>query len=183
MKYLELAMKRGSLEESHMTWQVNLLYTLTKRFRPETIVELGTGQGGSFYSFLAGIVENNLGHIYTIDILEKSQTLSEALPDTKFFSKITGDSLSIPDIQNIDFLFIDSNHDLQFILKEWDKWEKNVKVGGLIFFHDVHWEPYGVKEAVEIIWKKEKNRFLRLFHLGAQREGDHCGLEVWIKVA
>ena len=55
--------------------------------------------------------------------------------------------------KEIDFLFIDGNHDLEVVMKDYELWSPLIKVGGLIAFHDVvsdpNEEPPGPRIVVE----------------------------------
>ena len=194
MKYLELAQERGKEGLSAMYWHINLLYWLVKIQKPLTIVELGTGLGGSFLAMLQGIVENGSGHIYTIDVVDRTPYLQPAEQDKKYYSHIVGDVLSVPLIENIDLLLVDDYHKLEHVTKEWERWRGYVKVGGIIIFHDSLprdskgrvYAPSspdgGTMEFLRILWNKEKDRFVRLFHYGAELNGDRTGLEIWVKI-
>lgn len=195
-KYLAIAKERGGVSttkpkqwesENNMRWHIQFLYHLTKKIKPDVIVELGTFIGGSFYTFLAGLVENNKGHIHTIDIVDRSEYLQEANESKTFFTHIVGDTKKVDTIPNIDFLLLDTSHSYEQTAAEWEHWEKYVKVGGLIFFHDTQLKDskgvyYGVHWFIIKLWKKESGRFVRLYNLGAEINGDLSGLEIWLKL-
>ena len=70
---------------------------------------------------------------------------------------ITGDSAAketIHDVKRllgtkmIDILFIDGNHNYDYVKKDYDNYGKNVRSGGLIVLHDL------VNPAVAILWKQ-----------------------------
>ena len=48
---------------------------------------------------------------------------------------------------SIDFVYIDGNHDYEFVLKDLETWFTKVKPGGIIFGDD-YLRPYGVSKAV-----------------------------------
>lgn len=115
-----------------------LLYTLTKIYKPELILETGTHFGISTSYFALALKHNKKGKIYTIDINEYEER-------TKLF-----DELDINDyiIQNnngvekfetndiFDIILLDTEPCLRF--NEFDRFYKNLKDGGLIIIHDLH---------------------------------------------
>lgn len=185
--YLALAKEHGKC--ASMYWHMELLIWLTMKMRPKVILELGTYCGGSFYCFMYGLLASNNeeGHVYTVDIVDRSDKLTIA--DQKYFTHIICDAKTVDVGKPIDFLFIDDDHTYEQVMAEWEKHEPNVNVGGLIFFHDSvstypepDGQPCGVSKALAELWAKHKDRFARLVNYGAIVNGDPCGLEIWIKL-
>lgn len=185
--YLALAREHGKC--ANMFWHTDFLIWLTKTLKPKVIVDLGTYCGGSFWCWLYGLVETDSnGHVYTVDIIDRSEKLLAAKPHSNLFTHIVGDGkkVDIP-AEYIDFLFIDDDHSYEQVMSEWEKHEAKVNIGGLIFFHDVRLvepdgKPCGVPKALRELWQKHKDRFVRLLNLGTLIGGDPCGLEIWIKL-
>lgn len=50
--------------------------------------------------------------------------------------------------KGLDFVFIDGNHDYEYVKKDIEIWKNKVKTGGFLSGHDYH-EKYGVKKAVD----------------------------------
>ena len=67
------------------------------------------------------------------------------------------DAWVFDDIENIDLLFIDSNHDYDTIMSNLKYWKNKVKFDGIICGHDYHFS--GEKQAVDEFAKKN-NYFL-----------------------
>lgn len=184
--YLAMAREHGRCASQY--WHTDLLIWLTKIWKPKVIVDLGTFCGGSFYCFLFAITEiENCGHIYTIDCVDRNDKLPKTSKTS--FTHIINNTLNVDIKEKIDFLFIDDDHTYKHVMDEWGKFEKQVNVGGLIFFHDSistrlepNGEPCGVSEALKELWNKHKDRFVRLVNSGAIINGDTCGLEIWLKI-
>jgi hypothetical protein len=50
------------------------------------------------------------------------------------------DAMNSLGIDEIDFLFIDGNHILAYVLNDWS-YVKRLRVGGVVVMHDIHWHP------------------------------------------
>lgn len=62
--------------------------------------------------------------------------------------------------ESLDFVFIDANHDYEYVKEDIREWSKKVKKGGIVSGHDyingLHGITYGVRQAVDE-WIKENN--------------------------
>lgn len=71
------------------------------------------------------------------------------------------------DDESVDFVFIDANHDYEYVKEDIREWSKKVKKGGLVCGHDyvngIHGQVFGVKPALNE-WV-EKNKIKPLFLL------------------
>ena len=56
---------------------------------------------------------------------------------------------------SLDFVYVDGNHDYEFVLKDLETWFTKVKPGGIIFGDD-YLRPYGVTKAVNEFSFKHK---------------------------
>lgn len=57
----------------------------------------------------------------------------------------------VPD-ESLDFVFLDANHEYEYVLEDIIEWTKKVKVGGIVAGHDYKVDPvrnYGVIEAIQ----------------------------------
>ena len=184
IKYYSLAVEHGHCASQY--WHTDLLIWLTKLWKPKVIVDLGTYCGGSFYCFLYGLVasDNNDGFIYTVDFIDRMDKLIYANLNKNLFMHIICSSEELELSKPIDFLFIDDDSGYDHIMTVWKKHEKWVNVGGLVFFHDTHFieQASSVVIVVKELWEKNKDRYVRLSDLGADVNGDPCGLEIWMKI-
>lgn len=127
-----------------------------------TIVEIGTGQGGTsaiFHTFT-----NHKGvKIYTIDVA----------PSLRAYENLRGTSVEILAKASseyaplwmqtigrpIDLLFVDGNHNFQYVFEDFNLWVPYLKPGGLVMFHD--YDPkergglahFGVRVCLDTILK------------------------------
>jgi predicted O-methyltransferase YrrM len=121
------------------------MYKLVQFFNVQKILEIGTHQGASSIVFCQSIIDNGrIPDIYTVD--NWSQAAYEELAKnnieksgfSEYIKMYNGDSLTkVPEvfrkIGNVDLVFIDGNHDPDYILKDFDNCKNNSK---LILFHD-----------------------------------------------
>lgn len=56
---------------------------------------------------------------------------------------------------SLDFVFIDANHDFEFVVNDIIFWSKKVKIGGIVYGHDYS-DEFAVKEAVNAFVKVNK---------------------------
>lgn len=113
---------------------LNILYITAVALDAKTIVELGTGTGGSGEAF-AKAVEITGGRVYSVDIAECLETKNR-LKEYKI-TFIGADSLECErtwDKGDIDILLCDSDHSFKRVYDEltvWSKWHPKI-----IFIHD-----------------------------------------------
>jgi predicted O-methyltransferase YrrM len=109
------------------------------------LVEIGTFHGRSTEFFA---LSNPSMNILTIDRAEEYEGLRisekppnhidiDLLREHKIF-QVLGDSLEISGLFNwpVDILFIDGNHEYEFVRADALSWIPKVREGGLIIFHD-----------------------------------------------
>lgn len=69
-------------------------------------------------------------------IYEQTKHRLSLYPNAKIIRKTSVEALSdIPD-DSLDFVYIDGNHQLKFVIEDLFEWSKKVKVGGIISGHD-----------------------------------------------
>ena len=119
------------------------LYAAIRHFKPKNILEISPGYGGTTLTMLSAIEKNDEKcKILSYDVLEHSKKFDRN--DRKVERKlIVGDVKNLlqrEDIENCDFLFIDSDHGYPF--GEW--YSKNIipfiKENTFVFIHD--WPGY-----------------------------------------
>jgi len=86
------------------------------------------------------------------------------------------DSLEAAEIikdNELDFVYIDANHDYEFIKSDLNAWKNKVKTGGIIGGHDYNYPNTGIKQAVDEF--AEKNKYnLNILRV---RQGNKMGIE------
>ena len=140
-------------EYSYIHEHLETLNMLKRLFKPNTILEIGTGRGDSTLAFADACAMNGKGHIISLDtkdcgIAEDLIIFDEELGN--YVSFIKSDSLKL-DIQGgIDILFIDGLHTYKQVKKELEKYERSVEDQGFIIFHDSNnFAHPGVQEAIQ----------------------------------
>jgi hypothetical protein len=86
------------------------------------------------------------------------------------------DSLEAAEIvkdNELDFVYIDANHDYEFVKKDLDVWKNKVKSGGIIGGHDYNYPDTGVKKAVDEFVEENKYQ-LNVLNV---RPGNKLGIE------
>ena len=133
------------------------LFDLLQKEKPKVIVEIGAGYGVSSRLF-AGCVKGWGGKLYSIEpnprqewydrlnsygLLDVVELIQKASPWVDWEGK-----------PEIDFLFIDGWHNFRNVMTDYFYWEKFVKIGGIIAFHDTILYT-AVQRAVKEILKTE----------------------------
>lgn len=129
-----------SKRDTDISKHLQFLYILPFAINAKVIVELGCGQ--STYALLAVANELKADH-YAIDLTEQARFRGyeegrELLKDQPRHHLMLGDDLDIALAwdKTIDFLFIDTNHILEWTRKELIAWTPFVRKGGIIVLHD-----------------------------------------------
>jgi len=139
------------------TEDVALLWTTASEIEAKNIVEIGSA-GGCSTMVLGEIARHYGGHLYCIDPGPEGRWYSniEWKNLTSWVTLIKEKSpwvdpskVSTP----IDYLFIDGDHRVRWVLMDYHYWFPFVRVGGRITFHDWNDGPDGaqIKEAVDQI--------------------------------
>ena len=127
-------------------------------------VEVGAWKGRSIAYFAVESINRNKNHkIYAVDIWDKNSIYTEVdsslyntfLENTKELTNIT--PLRMTSIEacqtftdnSIDAVFIDANHDYEFVKEDILAWLPKVKIGGIMSGHDYTNPHTGVFKAVD----------------------------------
>ncbi len=136
---------------------IHLKYILdqqVKETNAQKVVELGTNVGDSTRVFANALLGTG-GKLLTIDIEPPVRNWHKEIPYPNV-AFVTQDSLKVNFAEEIDLLFIDSDHHKNHVLSELRKYGIWVRVGGRILLHDITHSEYG-KEITEAVneWSKE----------------------------
>jgi len=117
----------------------DLFYELVKTLKPEAILEIGLGEGGSTRAFLIACRDHG-GHLYTIEINPNRHVIESIAKHelNSYWTLITGDSREIKWDKNIDILFIDSDHTPEVVEVELNKYLPYLKRHGVLLVHDMN---------------------------------------------
>ncbi len=151
-----------------------LLYDLAEKSKGD-ILEIGAYKGGSTIILAKGLKENykvysidmhirkkafklKLGKRYEYVPKDTSKIFIKNLKRFKVTDKVipiikTSEEAAIGWNKPIDILWIDGNHEYDFVRKDFMLWEPYLKKNGIIAFHDT-WNP---DDAIML----EKNKYLR----------------------
>jgi len=117
------------------------IYRITRKVKPEIIVELGTNMGDSTFAFLCAIQKNGKGHIWTVDSIDYNIIQQDILRFNwgGIADVITSDSVEYSkkwDGQKIDLFYIDTAHTYELTMKELDAWMPFLKPEGTLLLDD-----------------------------------------------
>lgn len=114
----------------------------TARSRPGCkIVELGARSGNSTLAFLAGAKEAG-GHVWSVDIDDVRRNPEGLGPWARVphWTFVHGDDMAPATMAQLppqaDVLFVDANHEYEYVLAELHAYMPRVAPGGIALFHD-----------------------------------------------
>lgn len=129
-----------------LTWMLEQF----KNLQPRVYLEIGCGCAMTFSLFHERLPDDGLA--IGVDLNKYKQWNPYRCKDLPCeFRLINGSSIEKRIIdqvkgtlgdRQVDFLFIDGNHDYDFVRADWDNYSPLVRPGGLVFFHD--WDPVAV---------------------------------------
>ena len=174
----------------------NFLRMLQDRGFPKTILEIGTGRGGSayFWSRLAPAGAK----IVTVDLSEGASEYVAIYqrPEVNPVTCITGDSRSEDTVhavvqamegRKIDLLYIDGDHTYEGVKADFETYAPMLAANSRVAFHDIHpdfFQARGVKTSCDSgevfrFWNELKaNHVFREFVAEPRAEQDGFGLGV-----
>jgi hypothetical protein len=151
-------------------------YDLVRNVRPAKIVELGTHNGHSFFSFCQAVKDGYLNtELYAIDtwkgdeqagFYDQSVWLNVNRIKDTFYSSIRINLVrksfdeAVDDFRDksIDILHIDGCHTYEAVKNDFERWVGKVKDNGIVLFHDtkeIH-DDYGVFRLWDELGKQYK---------------------------
>jgi predicted O-methyltransferase YrrM len=151
-KLAEICIFKGAYQKYKELY--SLIAFITQRIIPQSILEIGTGKGGTFWLWCQ--IAASDGTIISIDLPDGNFGGGFSLTQQKQIEKykcnnqkvyfIRGDShnllveeklLHIIEKNKIDLLFIDGDHTYNGVKEDFDIYSKYVKDNGIIVFHDI----------------------------------------------
>jgi hypothetical protein len=164
--------------DNNSAWKGHIPFAryITKAFRPEVFVELGTYYGVSYSAFWDSAIRHKIPmEGYAVDmweegydettpgsnqvVFEKFKSFhDENLPSSSHILKMEFEqALEKFSDESIDLLHIDGNHNYEIVKKDFFSWLPKMKKTGMILLHDVHinWDGYGV----HVFWDEIKNSY------------------------
>jgi len=167
------AMNRGAMQK---LYELNKLIEFLKSKKMNTVVEIGTATGGTFYVLCQ--VAPPEAHIISIDLpggpfgggydlndahifktyAKKGQTIY-LIPKDSHDGATKKDLLDRLKGKKIDVLFIDGDHSYQGVKKDFEMYEPLVEKGGIIIFHDICKHATAPECQVDKFWNEIKDKY------------------------
>lgn len=173
-----------------------LLWRLATGLQAKTIVEIGAFRGTSSM-VLGSVCKVTGGHLWSVECRPRKEWyenirrfgLEEFVTLVSGYSPVVQLDLPAPPKAGmigagaagpIDFLFIDGDHQVRSVLRDYYYWSCFVRIGGRIAFHDIYGPPSAkVNRAIEIILHDGSNCLKEVGRCPPARE---CGTIVFEKV-
>lgn len=139
-------------------------YDLIRNVKPKVIVELGTYYATSFSSFCQAVRDENIdSNLYAVDSWEGDENaglygeyvythakaqIAKYYPEVKSHLMRMYFDDAVPEFKDhsIDLLHIDGLHTYEAVKHDFETWFPKVSKSGVIMFHDIYVEHYGVKD-------------------------------------
>jgi len=136
-----------AVEISQLREEIRELTELVAEEEPETVLEIGTLRGGTFYIWCRYF--DTAEHVVSLDLpgrdlRERRDDLLHEFAPSKGVSVIRGNSHDevtydevAETIDEIDFLLIDGDHTYEGAKDDFEKYSELVSDGGIVAFHDI----------------------------------------------
>jgi predicted O-methyltransferase YrrM len=172
-KVAKAAIKKGAVQKVS---ELSPLLSILKRRRLRTIVEIGTGKGGTLYAWCkmaepdAMIISIDFpggpfGGGYSLNDMKKLRTYKKKHQKMYFLRKDSRKKSTKEELitklkgRKIDFLFIDGDHRYKGVKKDWELYAPLIKQNGLIVFHDILFHPKIPQCKVDRLWNEIKREY------------------------
>lgn len=120
-----------------------MLYGAVQVEKPETIVELGTGQGYATAWLLLGLEKNQSGQLWTVDLVAADVPVWRMVDLPEGRLKVLGNTPigeaggQLP--ERIDLLFHDAGHGFEEVRTDLERLLPRIPLNGCIIVHDVNY--------------------------------------------
>jgi len=174
--------------------EVSFLYNFVKKISPEKVLEFSCGSGGSTVTISKALIDSGKKPIFfeTHDIEESCINMTKkTLADNNIdFVKLKlGDALDTLDrekLKEVDFLFVDSDHEREFSKRYVDEFLPLLKKDCWVAVHDMRFHnDYITPETsilAEYLFKSKNNSFfymadlMKMFGITCLNDKfEHCG--------
>ena len=162
-KLAKMAIRKGAVQKNK---ELSALISLLKKRKLNTVVEVGTARGGTFYAWCkiakpnAIVVSIDLpggpfGGGYTINEMKRFKKYGKKNQKLYFIRKNSqlvktkNELVKVLGGEKIDFLMIDGDHGYKGVKKDWELYSPLVKENGIVVFHDIVWHSKVPKCQVE----------------------------------
>lgn len=144
-------------------------------------LDLGVRDGYSS-AILALNSKNNDNKVYGVDV--NFNNFRSELVEGENYLQLEGDSSTIgkyaeiEDLNNVDFVFVDSLHVREQVLCELFYWVPRIKEGGTVAFHDSHWPEGKRDQAGDRSWNRVDEAIKDFFGLETLEDYEDDNLKV-----
>jgi len=144
-------------------------------------LDLGVRDGYSS-AILALNSKNNDNKVYGVDV--NFINFRSELVEGENYLQLEGDSSTIgkyaeiEDLNNVDFVFVDSLHVREQVLCELFYWVPRIKEGGTVAFHDSHWPEGKRDQAGDRSWNRVDEAIKDFFGLETLEDYEDDNLKV-----
>ncbi len=163
-----------SLRVSPWQGHRNFIYDYFKYIRPQTVIELGTHYGCSFFAMCQSMKDNHLdSKLYAVDTWEGDpqagfygdevwETVTATKQkffsgqNTEFLKMYFNDAVKKFDDETFDLIHIDGLHTYEAVSEDFHNWLPKLKKDGVMLFHDVDSEK---KYGTNIFWEEIKRKY------------------------
>jgi predicted O-methyltransferase YrrM len=156
--------------------EITTLLNTVLKFKPRTIIEIGTARGGTLVLFTriaspdAVIVSVDLpsgqfGGGYPSWRERYYHSLATNHQKVVLFRRDSHDPATLRDVKaslggrQVDFLFIDGDHTYEGVKSDFEAYKSLVRPGGIIAFHDICFHPYDPTTRVNVFWDEIKGNY------------------------
>lgn len=148
--------------------EIKTLTNLVEKERPQSVLEIGTAKGGSFYIWSRHL--DSVDRLISLDLpggrfgggydKQKTEIFREFSPSKKMdfvradsHQSSTYDEVSDLVDGGIDFLFIDGDHTYEGVKQDFEMYSELVSEGGIIALHDIATHP----NDEEVVKRRRQN--------------------------
>lgn len=123
------------------------IYTWARGWPSAHILECGVRTGNSTAAILAALEVDRRGCLWSLDINDPD--VPEHWHELDYWQFLKASSVSAraqdwaPD--QLEMLFLDSDHEYKHVLRELQAWVPRVVAGGVVLVHDTEWGPGDVR--------------------------------------
>jgi len=165
-----------SIKPTQVKWEIEGFLRLLHKRRLETVLEIGTENGGTLFLFSHIASPNAM--LLSIDLPEgpfgggypkwKMPLYKSFATEKQKIHLIRADSHDPTTLgrvkqilahRKVDFLFIDGDHTYEGVKKDFEMYSPLVRSGGIIAFHDIVEHPQETSCEVSKFWSEVKKRY------------------------
>lgn len=156
--------------------EIAALFNVIQRIRPRTVIEIGTGWGGTLFLFAA--VASPDAILVSIDLPSslfgrgypgwKESLYKSFARDRQMIELVRGNSHQASSVEAVerilknrpvDVLFIDGDHTYEGVKMDFELYSPMVRKGGLIALHDITPSLHNIEIEVPQFWRELRDAY------------------------